>query len=328
MKILGIESSCDDFAVAVLDTYLKKTIHSLTIAQSHSGGVLPEQASRMHSQDAWQALQSIPCGFDAIAVTNRPGMIGSLYIGLTIAKTLSWAHNIPLVGVNHIDAHILTPAWSTEVQLPYIALVASGGHTLLAYVKDVHNIKIIGNTLDDAAGEALDKIARTLGLPYPGGPALEKLASCGNLRFEMPTPMQNHSGYNFSFSGLKEHARQLVQRIPISDYPDLAASVQHAVSQALLVRTQKALRSHPEVKHIAIAGGVAANNYIRNQLQVMATNLCVQAHFPPACVCGDNAEMIAWCGMWQLAANRYDDLRLSAYPRYSGARKAKHISVE
>lgn len=319
MRILGIESSCDDFAVALLDS--DTVIFSEVVRQHHSHGVFPEHASRMHAKSAWNALRKVPGNYDAVAVTTGPGLVGSLRVGITIAKTLCWTQRIPLIAVNHINAHILTPVWSTKTEFPYMALVVSGGHTLLAVVRSTQSIQIIGSTVDDAAGEALDKIARMLGLPYPGGPELEKLALLGTPRFSAPVPMQHHSGYNFSFSGLKEHFRRLItQNLQAHTTQDIradwAASVQQAVSSALVMRTRKALRHHPEVRHLAIAGGVAANNKVRSDLVLMAERLGVTTHFPPHAVCGDNAEMIAWCGRWKLERGETSDLSVSATPRY------------
>lgn len=314
MRILGVESSCDDFAVALLDTSASTVVFSKTICQHHSHGVFPENASRMHARCAWYALRKVPGKFDAVAVTTGPGLIGSLRVGVTVAKTLCWTLDIPLIAVNHINAHILTPVWSTEVQFPYMTLIASGGHTLLAIVRSTQCIKIIGSTLDDAAGEALDKIARMLSLSYPGGPELERLALAGTPRFAAPVPMQNHHGYDFSFSGLKEYFRQAISSGGARE--DWAASAQQAVSNALVVRTRKALEHHSDVQHLAIAGGVAANNKIRSDLVLMAKELGVATHFPPHAVCGDNAEMIAWCGKWKLERGQTSDLGVTATPRY------------
>lgn len=316
--LLAIESSCDDSSIAILHN--GKITYSATISQKHHGGVLPEHASRLHMKNIWKLLRSLPCplaDIKSIAVTTSPGLIGSLRVGTTIAKTLSWTLDIPLLSVNHIDAHILTPLWSTQIKLPYLALVASGGHTLLAKVISPTDITIIGTTLDDAVGEAFDKIARMLGLPYPGGPAIEKYAQSGTPRFKLPIPMQNHDGYDFSFSGFKEHVRQRLQQSPCTpeSLPDWAASIQRGLTTALLARTTKALRD-TQLSQLALVGGVAANKYMRAQFEGTAEDYGVQFFAPPLPVCGDNADMIAWVGLQHLQAGRFANLKISSQPNY------------
>jgi N6-L-threonylcarbamoyladenine synthase len=318
--LLAIESSCDDSSIALLRA--ERLVHSKTISQQHQGGVLPEHAARTHVTNLWNLINTIPCDLEeigAIAVTSHPGLIGSLRVGVTIAKTLAWTLDVPLVGVNHVDAHILTPLWCTDITTPYLALVISGGHTLLAEVVAYNQINIIGTTCDDAVGEAFDKTARMLGLPYPGGPALERHALGGTPRFKLPIPMRAHHGYDFSFSGFKEHVRQRLDREPATPTtsPDWAASIQHSLTHSLIVRTKKALQE-TKIKRLAIVGGVAANQYVRRAFQTTCDNMDVGCFVPPPHVCGDNAEMIAWAGLWQLQDGRASDLGLTAQARYGG----------
>ena len=316
--LLAIESSCDDSSVAVLDG--DRITYSTTISQKHQNGVFPEYASRMHAENIWKLLRSLPCPLTdlrAIAVTTHPGLIGSLRVGVTIAKTLSWTLNIPLLSVNHVNAHILTPLWSTKIQVPYLALVASGGHTLLAEVRSPTEISIIGCTLDDAVGEVFDKTARMLGLAYPGGPMIEQFAKNGISRFKLPIPMRHHPGYDFSFSGFKEHVRQKVQQTPVmpDTLADWAASIQFSLTQALITRTEKALPVSG-FKQLALVGGVAANAYMRTTFETMCSNHGVEFFAPPKKVCGDNAEMIAWVGLWQLQRGEIADLTMMPRPKY------------
>ena len=319
MYILGIESSCDDFALAVLDADNKQIVYSKIISQKHRSGVFPEMAARIHAMCPWQYLEYIISKYQigAVAVTTTPGLIGSLYIGLTIAKTLAFALNVPLISVNHVDAHILTPMWYTDLTFPYLALVVSGGHTLLALAESFEDIKIIGSTQDDAAGEVFDKTARMLGLEYPGGPHIERLAKLGTPKYKLPIPMRNHTGYNFSFSGLKEAVRQQLDNIDLNDTlrADWSASIQHAITQALIIRTEKAAIDY-NVEKIAIVGGVAANNYIRQAILELGKKISAKTFFSPHSVCGDNAEMIAWLGYEKFKLGQCSNLQCIAVPKY------------
>lgn len=320
--LLAIESSCDDFALAVSDRsgrILFSNIHH----QKHSHGVFPEHASRMHALAPWNDLDYIHRHFDigAIAVTTGPGLYGSLAVGITIAKALTYSLNVPLISVNHIAAHILTPLWCTNIRTPYIILVASGGHTLLALVNAVDNIQILGSTTDDAAGEAFDKTARMLGLQYPGGPEIERAAKSGTPRFALPIPMRNHPGYDFSFSGLKEHIRKklVTQELDTQTRADWAASIQHGIGNALLVRTRKALKDLNTVRYLSLAGGVASNRTIRSMFDELCAECNASLHCPSPSVCTDNAEMIAWCGLWKWKREQY-----AHYDILPNVTKARH----
>jgi len=315
--LLGIESSCDDFGLAVLNLADPQIVYSAILHQSHKGGVYPEMAARAHAILPWDELEKIYTTYDitAVAVTSSPGLAGSLYIGTTIAKTIAMASNASLIAVNHVDAHILTPIWYTNLTFPYLALVVSGGHTLLAWVEDIDRIEILGSTRDDAAGEVFDKSARMIGLPYPGGPEIEKLALTGSIKYQLPIPMKQHPGYDFSFSGLKDAIRRGTSNIQNHERADWAATIQNAITQALLVRLEKAIKQYtPE--RIALVGGVAANEFLRSQLACLCLRHNATLFVAPHKVCGDNAEMIAWLGWEKFKRKEFAELNFAVEPRY------------
>lgn len=308
--VLGIETSCDETAASVVKN--GKDIISNVVAsqiESHKrfGGVVPEIASRHHVEQITlvieEALSKAEMGFDdldAIAVTEGPGLVGALLIGVNAAKALSFAHQIPLVGVHHIAGHIYANRLIGELQFPALALVVSGGHTELVYMKEHGSFEVIGETLDDAAGEAYDKVARTMGLPYPGGPQIDKLAAVGTDSIPLPRAWLEEGSYNFSFSGLKSavintlhNASQKNEVIPPED---LAASFQQSVIDVLTVKTSKAAKQYG-VKQVLLAGGVAANKGLRAALQQEFSHSGdPELVIPPLSLCTDNAAMIAAAG--------------------------------
>lgn len=308
--VLGIETSCDETAASVVKNG-KEIVSNVVASQIEShkrfGGVVPEIASRHHVEQITlvieEALLKAEMGFgdlDAIAVTEGPGLVGALLIGVNAAKALSFAHQIPLVGVHHIAGHIYANRLVGELQFPALALVVSGGHTELVYMEEHGSFEVIGETLDDAAGEAYDKVARTMGLPYPGGPQIDKLAAVGTDSIPLPRAWLDEGSYNFSFSGLKSavintlhNASQKNEVIPPED---LAASFQQSVIDVLTAKTSKAAKEYG-VKQVLLAGGVAANKGLRAALQQEFSHPGdPELVIPPLSLCTDNAAMIAAAG--------------------------------
>ena len=277
MNILAIETSCDETSVAVLkdDKVLSNTILSQHF-HSDFGGVVPELASRAHLQNISHILKkslneantSID-DIDLIAVTSEPGLMGALIVGANFAKGLALKYNIPIIPINHIEGHIYSGGIEgIDLSFPMISLVVSGGHTALFYVSGFNNYKMIGSTKDDAAGEAFDKTAKLMNLPYPGGPVIDNLAKEGNpTRFDFPRSMANSGDFNFSFSGLKTSVRNLIQKefnnnVPEKDIPDVCASLQAAIVDILVLKTISAAKKY-NVKTIVVGGGVSSNSYLR-----------------------------------------------------------------
>ncbi|WP_324636082.1 tRNA (adenosine(37)-N6)-threonylcarbamoyltransferase complex transferase subunit TsaD [Bacillus velezensis] len=308
--VLGIETSCDETAASVVkngNEIISNVVASQIESHKRFGGVVPEIASRHHVEQITlvieEALSKAEMGFDdldAIAVTEGPGLVGALLIGVNAAKALSFAHQIPLVGVHHIAGHIYANRLIGEFQFPALALVVSGGHTELVYMKEHGSFEVIGETLDDAAGEAYDKVARTMGLPYPGGPQIDKLAAVGTDSIPLPRAWLEEGSYNFSFSGLKSavintlhNASQKNEVIPPED---LAASFQQSVIDVLTAKTSKAAKEYG-VKQVLLAGGVAANKGLRAALQQEFSHSGdPELVIPPLSLCTDNAAMIAAAG--------------------------------
>ncbi|AEP89688.1 MULTISPECIES: tRNA (adenosine(37)-N6)-threonylcarbamoyltransferase complex transferase subunit TsaD [Bacillus] len=310
MYVLGIETSCDETAAAIVKNG-KEIISNVVASQIEShkrfGGVVPEIASRHHVEqitlvieEAFRKAGMTYSDIDAIAVTEGPGLVGALLIGVNAAKALSFAHNIPLVGVHHIAGHIYANRLVEDIVFPALALVVSGGHTELVYMKEHGSFEVIGETLDDAAGEAYDKVARTMGLPYPGGPQIDKLAEKGNDNIPLPRAWLEEGSYNFSFSGLKSavintlhNASQKGQEIAPED---LSASFQNSVIDVLVTKTARAAKEY-DVKQVLLAGGVAANRGLRAALEKeFAQHEGITLVIPPLALCTDNAAMIAAAG--------------------------------
>jgi N6-L-threonylcarbamoyladenine synthase len=324
-RILGIETSCDETAAAVVEsgtTILSNIIASQVDLHAQFGGVFPEVASRQHIEVIYavvaEAMSRAHVGFedlDCIAVTRGPGLVGSLLVGVNLAKGLAVARDIPLLGINHIEGHIYS-LWLTEhaaaIDFPILTLVVSGGHTELYLVTDHLQYEHLGGTLDDAAGEAFDKVGRLLGLPFPGGPAIDQLSQQGNpTAYKFPRAVLG-DGYNFSFSGLKtavmrETRRYDPARLPVND---LAASFQAAVVDVLVTKTAQAAADRG-VTAVHLAGGVSANRALR---QAMREALAIPVRYPPPILCTDNAAMIAAAAHWHFVNGRRDSLDLDVVP--------------
>jgi N6-L-threonylcarbamoyladenine synthase len=326
MLVLGVETSCDDTAAAVLldgRAILANVVSSQDQIHSPYGGVVPELASRQHIRNilpivdaalgkAGIALEDL----DGIAVTRGPGLVGSLLVGLSVAKGIAFRCGMPFVGINHLEAHLLAIHLEYEVPFPYVALLASGGHTLLYCVKDVGDYLYMGGTLDDAAGEAYDKVAKMMGLGYPGGRAIDNLAKAGNPKaIRFPRARLKKSPYDFSFSGIKtsvlQYLRAQDQEALENHVPDIAASFQEAVVDMLINPTMKAALAEG-VSRIVLAGGVAANSRLREKIKEKAEAERLQVYFPSPRFCTDNAAMIALTGYHWITRGRRDDFTLNA----------------
>lgn len=314
MLVLGIESSCDETAAAVVEDGTRirsNVVHSQVPVHAKYGGVVPELASRNHVMAILPVIEKAlgdagvtPEDLDLVAVTVGPGLVGSLLVGLETAKMFAWVHDLPLIGVNHIEGHVLSPlvdaVCGPRVRFPYVALVASGGHTSLFDVREVGRYRCLGRTLDDAAGEAFDKVAKRLGGPYPGGPWIERTASGGDpARFPMPRPLYG-KGLDFSFSGLKTAVATCVDRLEREGgegdwVADVCAATQDAVSSVLVRKALKAARKLG-ADQIALAGGVACNGPLREHAEAEAAKVKVEVLVPARSLCTDNAAMIACVG--------------------------------
>ena len=338
MYILGMESSCDETSAAVVEmsdgadgTPGARIIRSNIVAsqiETHRlyGGVVPEIASRAHieavSRITSEALEEAGltlADIDAIAVTTHPGLIGALLVGVNFAKSLAFANRIPLISVNHIHGHVAA-AYLTEPTLtpPYLAVVVSGGHTSLYMVEDYVTFREIGATRDDAAGEAFDKVGRVIGLPYPGGAALDKLAYEGDPKaFPLPSPAVHGDNLDFSFSGLKTAALNLINSAAQKEQPlsraDLAASYTHAIVEGIVKKTDMALSTAArDVQTLVLAGGVAANSHIRSALARLCEKRGIRFIVPDRGLCGDNAAMIAAAGYFEYCQGKFADTSLNA----------------
>lgn len=326
--ILAFESSCDETSVAVIEDG-HQILANVTATQINShrrfGGVVPEVASRHHIEQITdcigQALQDAKITYQdltAVAVTYGPGLVGSLLVGLTAAKAIALAHDLPLVPVNHMAGHIYAARFVSEIKFPALALLVSGGHTELVYLPKENEFKIIGETRDDAAGEAYDKVGRVMGLAYPAGKLIDELATQGKDTFAFPRAMQKEDNYDFSFSGLKSafintlhHANQIGQTL---NQADLAASFQQSVIDVLATKTVKALQNF-ECRQLILAGGVAANQGLRQRLASELENFeQVELLKAPLNLCGDNAAMIGAAGYVAYQAGEVADLSLNADP--------------
>ena len=327
MIILGIESSCDETSIAVVKDgkeILSNNISSQIEIHKEYGGVVPEIASRQHIKNIATVLEEsleqakiTLDDVDYIAVTYAPGLIGALLVGVSFAKGLSYAKNIPIIPVHHIKGHMYANFLEHEVELPCISLVVSGGHTNIIYIDKDHNFINIGETLDDAVGEAYDKVGRVLNLPYPGGPVLDKMAHLGKASYALPKPLDDDS-YNFSFSGLKSAVINLAhnhkQKGLEINQNDLATSFQNVVVDVLVDKTIRAAKEYG-VKEIMLAGGVSANRGLREKMKEQVDMLeDVQLSLPPMKCCTDNAMMIALAGKVMYDNNKFSDLSLGIKP--------------
>lgn len=328
MFILGIETSCDETAAAIVKNG-REIVANVVASQMEShqrfGGVVPEIASRHHVEQITLVLEETMkqanmdiSQLDAIAVTEGPGLVGALLIGVNAAKALAFAHRIPLVGVHHIAGHIYANQLVQEMKFPLLALVVSGGHTELIYMKEHGIFEVIGETRDDAAGEAYDKVARALQLPYPGGPHIDRLAKQGKPIIDLPRAWLEEGSYDFSFSGLKSAVINTLhnakQRGEMIRPEDMAASFQASVVEVLVRKTIEAAM-HYSVKQILLAGGVAANEGLRTQLQKQMNQLPeVELVIPPLSLCTDNAAMIAAAGTVLFQQGKRATMALNANP--------------
>jgi len=326
MMVLGVETSCDDTAAAVLidgRRVAANVVSSQDEIHSPYGGVVPELASRQHVRNILPiidgALTRAGVGLndlDGIAVTCGPGLVGSLLVGLSVIKGIAYRWRIPYVGVNHLEAHLLAIFLDREISFPYLSLLASGGHTLLYLVRDFGDYRFLGGTRDDAAGEAYDKVAKMMGLGYPGGRAIDQLAKSGNPRaIRFPRARLKKNSYEFSFSGLKTAVWHYLKEREQSEWEsrkaDIAASFQEAVVDMLVAPTLRAAIDL-DVKRIVLAGGVAANSRLREKMAEAARAEGVEVHFPPPSLCTDNGAMIALAGYHSLRRGKRDDLSLNA----------------
>ena len=308
MKTLGIETSCDETAIAIYDSndgIIGESIHSQMKMHAEYGGVVPELASRDHCLKIVDVLEdalgnhSID-SIDQIAYTSGPGLLGALLIGESFAQGLSTALNIPLIPINHLEGHLMSPMMEfPEIKMPFICLLVSGGHSMIVDVIEKGNYKIIGQSQDDAVGEAFDKVAKLLDLPYPGGPHIEKLALEGDPNsYDFPRPMIHSDNLDMSLSGLKTSVLYTVQKIKNLDHNkkvDIAASFQQAVTDLLLAKITRAIEETNR-KDVIIAGGVAANKFIRSEFKKLEDLLGIKVYYPDLKYCGDNASMIAFVG--------------------------------
>ncbi len=325
--VLGIETSCDETAVSIVKngTEIVANIVSSQI-ESHKrfGGVVPEIASRHHVEqvtfvleEALEQADMTMDEIDCVAVTEGPGLVGALLIGVNAAKALAFAHNKPLVGVHHIAGHIYANRLVKEMRFPLLSLVVSGGHTELVFMKEHGSFQVIGETRDDAAGEAYDKVARTLSLPYPGGPHIDRLAHEGEPNLDLPRAWLEEGSYDFSFSGLKSAVINTLhnakQKGVTINPQDLAASFQASVIDVLVTKTVKAVKEYG-VEQVLLAGGVAANKGLRAALQEVFEEVEAELIIPPLSLCTDNAAMIAAAGTVLFEQGKRGSMDMNAHP--------------
>ena len=308
MKTLGIETSCDETAIAVYDSkdgIIGESIHSQMDMHAEYGGVVPELASRDHCLKIVDVLKdalgetSISC-IDQVAYTSGPGLLGALLIGESFAQGLSTALDVPLIPINHLEGHLMSPMMEfPEISMPFICLLVSGGHSMIVDVKAKSDYEILGQSQDDAVGEAFDKVAKLLGLPYPGGPHIEKLALNGNPKaYDFPRPMIHSKNLDMSLSGLKTAVLYTIQKIEDLNEDikaDIAASFQKAVTDVLIAKIKKTVEQTNR-SDVIVAGGVAANRYIREEFKNLESILNIKVYYPDLKYCGDNAAMIAFVG--------------------------------
>lgn len=326
--LLAIESSCDETAAAIISDG-KLVVHHLSSQLDHAqyGGVVPELASRLHQQQIVKVVDAcmkdadiLPEQIQAIAVTQGPGLMGALWVGVSFAKAFAMARNIPLIGVNHLDAHVLSHFLADEKpEFPFLCLTVSGGHTQIIVVKDFHELEVLGDTLDDAAGEAFDKAAKMIGLPYPGGPLIDQLAKTGNSnRFSFPSPCMKD--LNYSFSGLKTSLLYFLRDnqknvgFREENLNDICASFQNAIVSGLLSNLNLAAKQ-TGINRLALAGGVSANTALRSQFTKMCDNQGYKGFIVPREYCTDNAAMIGIAGWYHWKAGKTSDLSLMPFAR-------------
>ena len=341
MLVLGIESSCDETAAALVNDK-KQILSSTVLSQSEHkafGGVVPEIAARAHLEHIDEIIEETfrkaalsPSAIDAVAAAAGPGLIGGVTVGVMAGKALALALDKPFIAVNHLEGHALTARLTSDVNYPYLLLLTSGGHCQILIVHDVGCFTRLGTTIDDAAGEAFDKVAKMLGLGYPGGPLIEKAAALGDEnRFVLPRPLYNSPDCNLSFSGLKTAVRKIIESysdddiiehaiLPEKDLADICASFQKAVTNCLVHKLQKAVHTFRNTCHngrdVVVAGGVAANTYLRAHLKQMAESQGLIFSAPPISLCTDNGVMIAWAGVERALKGMFNTLDFKPRPRW------------
>jgi N6-L-threonylcarbamoyladenine synthase len=330
MLILGIETSCDETAAALYDTergLLANQVYSQIKTHAPYGGVVPELASRDHMrymqpviQAALKTAGSEACDIDAVAYTKGPGLVTALLVGASYAKSLAFALNKPAIGVHHMEAHLLAAMLADNpAQFPFVALLISGGHTQLMAVAGLGHYQLLGATLDDAIGEAFDKSAKLLGLPYPGGPSLEKIVKDGLAgRVSLPCPMIYQPTCDMSLSGLKTAVARLIENNNLTDQfkADLSLEFHETIAQMLIVKTLRAIEK-TGYSRVVIAGGVSANQYLRQRLDDAFAKKGIQAFYPPMAFCTDNAAMVAYTGAQYFKQGKFDsDLSIETIARW------------
>ena len=329
MLILGIETSCDETGIALYDSnkgLLGHTLHSQIDLHAEYGGVVPELASRDHIRYIIPLINQLlnktsikKKAINAIAYTAGPGLSGALLVGSTVGESLSFALGIPSIPVHHLEGHLLAPMLEdTKPVFPFLALLVSGGHTQIIHVKHIGQYEIVGDTLDDAAGEAFDKTAQLLGLGYPGGAALSKLAESGKPKYNLPKPMLHSKDFDFSFSGLKTAVLTLVKKQPeLTDTikANIAASFQESITEVLIYKTLKAMDSL-NLNQIVVSGGVGANKQLREKLTNSSQKNNFQLFFPSLEFCTDNGAMIALAGYLRYSLSKKKDYRFTVMPRW------------
>ncbi|TCO73725.1 tRNA (adenosine(37)-N6)-threonylcarbamoyltransferase complex transferase subunit TsaD [Chromatocurvus halotolerans] len=333
MRVLGLETSCDETGVAIYDTdrgLLAHALYSQIAVHAEYGGVVPELASRDHIRKTLPLIQQVldeaDCAatdIDGIAYTAGPGLVGALMVGATLARSLALGWGIPSLGVHHMEGHLLAPMLEARApDFPFIALLVSGGHTQLVRVDDIGEYRVLGESVDDAAGEAFDKVAKMLNLPYPGGPHVARLAEAGTPgRFDFPRPMVNRPGLDFSFSGLKTHTLTTVREcsvdgvLPEQDRCDIARAFEEAVVATLVIKCRRALEQE-QLSTLVMAGGVSANRNLRARLDADLGKRGMQVFYPAPEFCTDNGAMIAYAGARRLAVGQVDAFETAVRPRW------------
>jgi len=337
MRVLGIETSCDETGIAIYDSdkgLLADALYSQVDIHSQYGGVVPELASRDHIRKTLPLIKEVmskaactESDINGLAYTAGPGLSGALLVGASIGRALGMTWDIPTIGVHHMEGHLLAPLLEEKgPEFPFVALLVSGGHTQLVEVESIGSYRLIGESLDDAAGEAFDKVAKMLGLPYPGGPHIAKLSESGEAgRFVFPRPMTNRPGLDFSFSGLKTFTLNTILELlddgtdttmlDQQSKADIAHAFQEAVVDTMRIKCQRALQQ-TGMQTLVIAGGVSANLRLREVLAVMAEKENGEIYYPRLQYCTDNGAMIAYAGCQRLLAGHHDDLTIQAKPRW------------
>jgi N6-L-threonylcarbamoyladenine synthase len=328
MRALGIETSCDETGVAIYDSeagLMGHALYSQVEIHAEYGGVVPELASRDHIRKTLPLIQQVldETGvkaetIDGVAYTAGPGLVGALLVGAAIGRSLGYAWGVPAIAIHHMEGHLLAPMLDEPApSFPFVALLVSGGHTLLVKVQGIGQYEVLGNTLDDAAGEAFDKTAKLLGLGYPGGPEVARLAQQGNPeRFRFPRPMTNRPGLDFSFSGLKTFAVNTLHEHGADARADIARAFEDAVVDTMAIKCRRALQA-TGLKRLVIAGGVSANISLRERLEKIGEENDAEVFYPRPAFCTDNGAMIAYAGLQRLQVGQHETLAINALPRWA-----------